>query len=96
MTVALRGIVDLFRKANRASEAHRRALGFSISHDDRSVRIHVHYPDIDSEKPTDYCETIDRFWYNIFLLNRAFTWRMMPRGYRGPESQLDTTAHSSK
>ena len=46
MTIALRGIVDLYRKANRSSDIHRRALGFSISHDDNIARIYVHYPEI--------------------------------------------------
>ncbi|KAJ9611864.1 uncharacterized protein PV06_11220 [Exophiala oligosperma] len=58
MTVALRGIVDVFRKANRASEVHRRALGYSISHDDRSVRIYAHYPEVDGENTLYFRETI--------------------------------------
>ncbi|KIW36673.1 uncharacterized protein PV06_11091 [Exophiala oligosperma] len=58
MTVALRGIVDVFRKANRASEVHRRALGYSISHDDRSVRISAHYPEVQGENTLYYRETI--------------------------------------
>ncbi|KAJ9616184.1 hypothetical protein H2204_014028 [Knufia peltigerae] len=58
MTVALRGIVDVFRKANRASEVHRRVLGYSISHDDRSVRIYAHYPEVQGENTLYYRETI--------------------------------------
>ncbi|KIW13813.1 hypothetical protein PV08_06593 [Exophiala spinifera] len=58
MTVALRGVVDVFRKANRASEVHRRALGYSISHDDRSVRIYAHYPEVDGENTLYFRETI--------------------------------------
>ncbi|KIW09745.1 hypothetical protein PV08_12029 [Exophiala spinifera] len=58
MTVALRGIVDVFRKANRASEVHRRALGYSISHDDRSVRIYAHYPEVEGDNTSYFRETI--------------------------------------
>jgi len=58
MTVALRGIVDLYRKANCASDVHRRALGFSISHDEHNARIYVHYPEIDGENTTYWRETI--------------------------------------
>lgn len=47
MTVAIRGVVELFRKVGRAEELHRKALGFSISHDNQQVRIYVHYPEID-------------------------------------------------
>ncbi|KAK5311994.1 hypothetical protein LTR93_011507 [Exophiala xenobiotica] len=58
MTVALRGIVDVFRKANRASEVHGRALGYSISHDDRSVRIYARYPEVEGENTLYFRETI--------------------------------------
>ncbi|KAK5203095.1 hypothetical protein LTR99_011068 [Exophiala xenobiotica] len=47
MTVALRGVVPVYRKAGRAAEVHRRVLGYSISHDHRSARIYAHYPEID-------------------------------------------------
>jgi hypothetical protein len=58
MTIALRGIVDLYRKADRAPEVHRRVLGFSISHDDRTARIYAHYPEIDGESTTYFRDTI--------------------------------------
>lgn len=58
MTIALRGIVDLYRKANRSSDVHRRALGFSISHDDNSARIYVHYPEIDGNDTVYWRNTI--------------------------------------
>ncbi|EXJ82292.1 hypothetical protein A1O3_06105 [Capronia epimyces CBS 606.96] len=60
MTIALRGIVDLYRKANCASDVHRRALGFSISHDEYCIRIYVQYPEIDGEKTTFWRETIQQ------------------------------------
>ncbi|KAK5246698.1 hypothetical protein LTR20_007367 [Exophiala xenobiotica] len=58
MTIALRGIVDVYRKAGRAAEVHRRVLGFSMSHDDRSARIYGHYPEIDGESTTYFRDTI--------------------------------------
>jgi hypothetical protein len=58
MTIALRGIVDIYRKANRSSEVHRRALGFSISRDDNSARVYAHYPEIDGDSTTYWRETI--------------------------------------
>lgn len=43
MTMAVRGIVELFKLVNREDELHRRILAFSISHDASIVRIHGHY-----------------------------------------------------
>lgn len=88
MTIALRGIVDLFRKANRAADVHRRALGFSISHDDRTARIFAHYPEIDGEQTTFWRETIqevnigDKPWISHqFTLNvcQIFAPRLLAR-----------------
>ena len=61
MTVAIRGIVELFRKVERAEELHGKALGFSISHDDRQVRIYVHYPEIDGLNTKCYRHTLRDF-----------------------------------
>lgn len=43
MTMAVRGIVELFKLVNREDELHRKILAFSISHNASSVRIHGHY-----------------------------------------------------
>ncbi|KAL8934962.1 MAG: hypothetical protein Q9211_004957 [Gyalolechia sp. 1 TL-2023] len=43
MTIAVRGIVELFKLVNRESELHREILAFSISHDASTVRIYGHY-----------------------------------------------------
>ena len=43
MTMAVRGIVELFKKVNREDELHRRILAFSISHDATIVKIYGHY-----------------------------------------------------
>ncbi|KAL2157245.1 hypothetical protein VTH06DRAFT_6285 [Thermothelomyces fergusii] len=53
MTLAVRGIVQLFRAVNRENEVNRQILAFSVSHDHRSVRIYGHYPVI-TGKDTQY------------------------------------------
>lgn len=50
MTLAVRGVVELFKVVKRLKELNREILGFSISHDHCSVRIYGHYPIIDGEK----------------------------------------------
>jgi hypothetical protein len=52
MTLAVRGIVELFRLANRAQELHRQVLTFSISHDHETVRIYGHFPVIEGTRVT--------------------------------------------
>jgi hypothetical protein len=54
MTLAVRGIVELFRFVKREKEIHREILAFSISHDHRTVRIFGHYPMIEDKKTTFY------------------------------------------
>ncbi|KAK0609357.1 hypothetical protein B0T17DRAFT_546873 [Bombardia bombarda] len=44
MTLAVRGVVELFRAAKRQEEIDREILAFSVSHDPTSVRIYGHYP----------------------------------------------------
>jgi hypothetical protein len=61
MTMAVRGVVELFRLIKREKELHREILGFSISHDHRTVRIYGHYPIIDGNKTTFYREPIRTF-----------------------------------
>ncbi|KAK4664871.1 uncharacterized protein QC763_0075240 [Podospora pseudopauciseta] len=53
MTLAVRGIVELFRAVKREDEVNRKILAFSVSHDHRSVRIYGHYPVI-TEKDIKY------------------------------------------
>ena len=61
MTIALRGVVELFRKARRSVETHRRILAFSISHDDSTIRLYAHYPEIDGDKTSYYRYKIKQF-----------------------------------
>ncbi|KAI1092911.1 hypothetical protein F5B19DRAFT_501885 [Rostrohypoxylon terebratum] len=53
MTLAARGIVELFRLVKRENEVHRQILSFSVSHDHQLVRIYGYYPVI-NEKGTNY------------------------------------------
>ena len=54
MTMAVRGIIELFKLVKREKELHREILAFSISHDHKTVRIYGHYPVIDRKKTTFY------------------------------------------
>lgn len=62
MTLAVRGVVELFRLVKREKELHREILTFSISHDHRTVRIYGHYPIIiDGQNTTFYRHPIHKF-----------------------------------
>jgi hypothetical protein len=61
MTLAVRGVVELFRLVKRGKELHREILAFSISHDHTTVRIYGHYPVIDGKKTTFYRHPIHYF-----------------------------------
>ncbi len=61
MTIAVRGVVELYRAVKREKELHREILAFSISHDHRAVRIYGHYPIINGDKTTFYRHPIRTF-----------------------------------
>lgn len=61
MTLAVRAVAELFRAVKRESEVHRVILGFSISHDYRSVRIYGHYPVINGKNIEYYRHPIHTF-----------------------------------
>ncbi|KAJ2989589.1 hypothetical protein NUW58_g3393 [Xylaria curta] len=61
MTLAARGIVELFRLINRENEVHRQILAFSVSHDHQSVRIYGYYPVIDGKETKYYRHPIRNF-----------------------------------
>ena len=61
MTLAVKGVVKLFRMVKREKELHREILAFSVSHDHRTVRIYGHYPVIDGEKTTFYRHAVPTF-----------------------------------
>lgn len=56
MTLAVRGVVELFRLVNRESELHLQILAFSVSHNHEAVNIYGHYPVIDKDNAKlEYC-----------------------------------------
>ncbi|KAF2756348.1 hypothetical protein EJ05DRAFT_487261 [Pseudovirgaria hyperparasitica] len=61
MTLAVRGIVELFRLVKREKELNRQILAFSVSHDHRNVRIYGHYPVIKGDKTSFYRHPIHEF-----------------------------------
>lgn len=61
MTLAVRGIVELFRYVKREKELHREILSFSISHDHSSVRMNGHYAVIMDDKTAYYRHPIKEF-----------------------------------
>src|SRR5690349_7220359 len=46
---------------NRSTDVHRKALGFSISHDDNGVPIYANYPEVNGDKTTYWRETLRGF-----------------------------------
>lgn len=61
MTLAVRAIVELFRLVKREAEVNREILAFSVSHDNRLVRIYGHYAVIEGNKTTFYRHPIHEF-----------------------------------
>lgn len=61
MTVAVKGIVELYRAVKREKELNREILAFSISHDHSSVRIYGHYPVIEENKTIFYRHPVHKF-----------------------------------
>ena len=68
MTHAVRAIVELYKYARWEAgfdwkkEIHREILAFSVSHDDRAVRIYGHYPVIEDDRTTFYRHPIRVFY----------------------------------
>ena len=67
MTCAVKAIVELYRYAKWGEEfdwkkeLNRKILGFSISHDDKGVRIYGHYPAFEDDKTAFYRHPIHMF-----------------------------------
>lgn len=72
MTLAVRGIVELFKLAKRENELHRELQTFSISHDHRTVRLYGYYPIFDGSKTKVYRHQIHTF--DITALNGKERW----------------------
>ncbi|KAK1809555.1 hypothetical protein LTR12_016089 [Friedmanniomyces endolithicus] len=61
MTLAVRGVVELLRRAKREKDVDREILAFSISHDHSTVRSYGHYQEDGKEKWTAY-----KFMKNVY------------------------------
>lgn len=72
MTLAVRGIVELFKLVKREKELHRELQTFSISHDHRTVRLYGYYPVFDGPKTKIYRRQIHTF--DITALNGKERW----------------------
>jgi hypothetical protein len=84
MTLAVRGVVELFRLVKREKELHREILAFSISHDHRSVRIYGHYPVIEGKNTTFYRHPIHEFSFTALDGKEKWT------AYKFTKSVYDT------
>jgi hypothetical protein len=72
MTLAVRGVVELFKLVKREKELHREILAFSVSHDNETVRIYGHYPVIEGKRTTYYRHPIHKF--NFTALDGKEKW----------------------
>lgn len=63
MTIAVRGIVELFRAVNREKELNREILAFSVAHNHEVVKIYGHYAVIGESKTTFYRHAIKKFFF---------------------------------
>ncbi|KAH8719381.1 hypothetical protein GQ44DRAFT_751630 [Phaeosphaeriaceae sp. PMI808] len=60
-TVALRGLIELFRLVGREDELHQEINSFSISHSDEYIRVWGHYAVINGKDFTFYRHPIAKF-----------------------------------
>ncbi|KAI9683909.1 MAG: hypothetical protein M1829_004244 [Trizodia sp. TS-e1964] len=61
LSLAVRGIFELFKLADRELELHREILTFSISHDNCFVRLYGYYPVFDGSKYSIHRRLVDLF-----------------------------------
>ena len=71
MTCAVKAVIELYmyakwdEKFDWRKELNREILGFSISHDDKGVRIYGHYPVLEGDKTTFYRHSIHSFDFKV-------------------------------
>lgn len=96
MTLAVRGVVDLFQRVNREKELHRQIVAFSISHDNSQVRHYGHYAEIDGQTIRYYRHTIREFTFTdekdrwvSYRFTKALYTNWMPQQLRKICSAID-------
>ncbi|KAI2470182.1 hypothetical protein F4781DRAFT_185783 [Annulohypoxylon bovei var. microspora] len=72
MTIAVRGIVELYKLVKREKELNGEVLAFSISHSERKVRIYGHYAVDDGSQTSFYRHLLRRYDYTA--LNGRDRW----------------------
>ena len=72
ITLAVRAIVELFRLVNRTEELNREILAFSVSHDQRNMRIYGHYPVLEGTKTTYWLYPL--LAYDLIAPNSTKCW----------------------
>ncbi|PNP49477.1 hypothetical protein THARTR1_09799 [Trichoderma harzianum] len=98
MTLAARGVVELFRLVKRENEINRQILSFSVSHDHRTVRIYGYYPLINGKNTKYYRHLIrafdftaldgrDKWTTHQFIKNVYDIW--MPKHFKRICSAID-------
>lgn len=73
MTLAVRGVVEMFKRVKREKEIDREILAFSVSHDDTTVRIYDHYPVIQEKDTAFYTHSIHSFGFTALLGKEKWT-----------------------
>ncbi len=61
MTIAVKGVVKLYKAVKHEKKLYWKIIDFSISYDHSSVRIYGHYTVINRDKTTFYCHSIHKF-----------------------------------
>jgi hypothetical protein len=61
ITLAVKGVIELFKIVKHEKELNREILAFSISHNNEIVRIYGHYLVIDKDKTTFYRHPLKKF-----------------------------------
>lgn len=79
MTLALRGLIGLFRLMGREKELYREINGFSVSHNDETVRIYGYYAVINGTETTFYRHPIRKFNFTELDSKKKWTTRTFIR-----------------
>ena len=72
-SIAVNAVVRLYRAVSRERELHRRILAFSLSHDNRTVRISGHYPVINGPDTAFYRHIVHNFDVGVLMGKEKWT-----------------------